>query len=408
MARKEKMSEERKKLVQEFIKSNDFKSASDIQVALKDLFKDAIQEMLNAELTEHLGYEKNEYTQDNENYRNGYSQKTVHSSEGDITLDIPRDRQGSFDPIIIEKGQKDISNIEQKIIRLYARGMSNQNIYEEMKELYGIKVTPDMVTAITDKIIPEIQEWQKRQLEEQYAIVFVDATYFNVKQDGIVVKKAVYIALGVTMTGEKDILGFYIGDSESAKYWTSILNEIKNRGVKDILILCADGLKGLKEAIGTVYPTTEFQRCIVHMIRNTLQYVSYKDRKELARDLKQVYQASTEEIGYNNLIELDEKWKKRRVSLDNWINNWDNIQPFFKYGPETRTIMYTTNAIESLNNCYKKLNQGRRVFPTQQSLEKSMYLSTKIITEKWTSRYPNWGVTISELRTYFQDRVVIN
>ena len=408
MARKEKMSEERKKLVQEFIKSNDFKSASDIQVALKDLFKDAIQEMLNAELTEHLGYEKNEYTQDNENYRNGYSQKTVHSSEGDITLDIPRDRQGSFDPIIIEKGQKDISNIEQKIIRLYARGMSNQNIYEEMKELYGIKVTPDMVTAITDKIIPEIQEWQKRQLEEQYAIVFVDATYFNVKQDGIVVKKEVYIALGVTMTGEKDILGFYIGDSESAKYWTSILNEIKNRGVKDILILCADGLKGLKEAIGTVYPTTEFQRCIVHMIRNTLQYVSYKDRKELARDLKQVYQASTEEIGYNNLIELDEKWKKRRVSLDNWINNWDNIQPFFKYGPETRKIMYTTNAIESLNNCYKKLNQGRRVFPTQQSLEKSMYLSTKIITEKWTSRYPNWGVTISELRTYFQDRVVIN
>ena len=408
MARKEKMSEERKKLVQEFIKSNDFKSANDIQVALRDLFKDAIQEMLNAELTEHLGYEKNEYTQDNENYRNGYSQKTVHSSEGDITLDIPRDRQGSFDPIIIEKGQKDISNIEQKIIRLYARGMSNQNIYEEMKELYGIKVTPDMVTAITDKIIPEIQEWQKRQLEEQYAIVFVDATYFNVKQDGIVVKKAVYIALGVTMTGEKDILGFYIGDSESAKYWTSILNEIKNRGVKDILILCADGLKGLKEAIGTVYPTTEFQRCIVHMIRNTLQYVSYKDRKELARDLKQVYQASTEEIGYNNLIELDEKWKKRKVSLDNWMNNWDNIQPFFKYGPETRKIMYTTNAIESLNNCYKKLNQGRRVFPTQQSLEKSMYLSTKIITEKWTSRYPNWGVTISELRTYFQDRVVIN
>ena len=408
MARKEKMSEERKKLVQEFIKSNDFKSANDIQVALRDLFKDAIQEMLNAELTEHLGYEKNEYTQDNENYRNGYSQKTVHSSEGDITLDIPRDRQGSFDPIIIEKGQKDISNIEQKIIRLYARGMSNQNIYEEMKELYGIKVTPDMVTAITDKIIPEIQEWQKRQLEEQYAIVFVDATYFNVKQDGIVVKKAVYIALGVTMTGEKDILGFYIGDSESAKYWTSILNEIKNRGVKDILILCADGLKGLKEAIGTVYPTTEFQRCIVHMIRNTLQYVSYKDRKELARDLKQVYEASTEEIGYNNLIELDEKWKKRKVSLDNWMNNWDNIQPFFKYGPETRKIMYTTNAIESLNNCYKKLNQGRRVFPTQQSLEKSMYLSTKIITEKWTSRYPNWGVTISELRTYFQDRVVIN
>ena len=195
MAKKEKMSEERKKLVQEFIKSNDFKTAGDIQVALRDLFKDAIQEMLEAELTEHLGYEKNEYTQDNENYRNGYSSKTVHSTEGDIKLNIPRDRQGNFDPIIVEKGQKDISNIEEKIIRMYARGMSNQNIYEEKKELYGIKVTPDMVTAITDKVIPEIREWQKRQLEERYAIVFVDATYFNVKQDGIVMKKAVYIAL---------------------------------------------------------------------------------------------------------------------------------------------------------------------------------------------------------------------
>ena len=408
MARKEKISEERKKLIQEFLKDNDFKSANDVHDALKELFKDALQEMLNAELTQHLGYEKNEYTENNENYRNGYSQKTVHSTEGDITLDIPRDRQGSFDPIVVEKGQKDISNIEQKIIRMYARGMSNQNIYEEMQELYGIKITPDMVTAITDKIIPEIREWQKRQLEEQYAIVFVDATYFNVKQDGIVVKKAVYIALGVTMTGEKEILGFYVGDSESAKYWTTILNELKNRGVKDILILCADGLKGLKESIATVYPMTEFQRCIVHMIRNTLQYVSYKDRKELAKDLKQIYQASTEEIAYNNLIELEDKWKARKVSLDNWINNWDNIQPFFKYGPETRKIMYTTNVIESLNNCYKKLNKGRRVFPTVQALEKSIYLSTKIITEKWTSRYPNWGVTISELHTYFPDRVNIN
>lgn len=407
MARK-KMSEERKKLVQEFLQSGDFKTANDVHDALKDLFKDALQEMLNAELTEHLGYEKNEYSEGKDNYRNGYSSKIVHSSEGDITLDIPRDRNSSFDPIIVEKGKKDISNIEQKIIRLYARGMSNQDIYEEMQELYGIKVSADMVTAITDKIVPEIREWQKRELEEEYAIVFVDATYFNVKQDGIVVKKAVYIALGVKMNGEKEILGFYIGDSESAKYWTSILNEFKNRGIKDILIMCADGLKGLKEAIGTVYPMTEFQRCIVHMIRNTLQYVSYKDRKELASDLKQIYQASTEEIGYNNLIELEEKWRKRKVSLDNWINNWENIQPFYKYGPQTRKIMYTTNAIESLNNCYKKLNKNRRVFPTQQSLEKSLYLSTEIISQKWTSRYSNWGVTLAELHTYFPERVEID
>ena len=408
MAKREKISEERRKLVREFINSNELKTAGDVENALKNLFKDTLQELLNAELTEHLGYEKNEYTENNDNYRNGYSNKIVHSSQGDINLNIPRDRQGSFDPIVVEKGQKDISNIEHKIIRMYARGMSNKDIHDQIEEIYGVKISPDMVTAITDKIIPEIQEWKHRQLDEQYAIVFVDATYFSVKENGIVVKKAVYIALGVTMEGEKEILGFYIGNAESAKYWMSVLNELKNRGLKDILIMCADGLKGLKEAIATVYPKTEFQRCIVHLIRNTLKYVSYKDRKELAQDLKLIYTASCENEGYNNLQELKLKWEGRKVSLENWENNWENIQPFFKYGPQTRKIMYTTNAIESLNNSYKRLNKGRRVFPTEQSLEKSMYLSTKIITEKWTSRYQNWGVTLSELSIYFPDRVNIN
>ena len=407
MAKKEKISDERRNLIKEFIASNELKTTEDVENALRNLFKDTLQEMLNAELTEHLGYEKNEYTDEKENYRNGYSNKIVHSSQGDINLNVPRDRNGSFDPIVVEKGQKDISNIEHKIIRMYARGMSNKDIHDQIEEIYGVKISPDMVTAITDKIIPEIQEWKQRQLNEQYAIVFVDATYFSVKENGIVVKKAVYIALGVTMEGEKEILGFYIGESESAKYWTSILNEIKNRGVKDILIMCSDGLKGLKEAIGTVYPKTEFQRCIVHMIRNTLKYVSYKDRKELASDLKLIYKASSEEEAYNNLQELKDKWSERKIYLENWENNWENIQPFFKYGPQTRKIMYTTNAIESLNNCYKKLNKNRRVFPTVQALEKSLYLSTQIITEKWTSRYQNWGITLSELKIYFPDRVLI-
>ena len=407
MAKKEKISDERRNLIKEFIASNELKTTEDVENALRNLFKDTLQEMLNAELTEHLGYEKNEYTDGKENYRNGYSNKIVHSSQGDINLNVPRDRNGSFDPIVVEKGQKDISNIEHKIIRMYARGMSNKDIHDQIEEIYGVKISPDLVTAITDKIIPEIQEWKQRQLNEQYAIVFVDATYFSVKENGIVVKKAVYIALGVTMEGEKEILGFYIGDSESAKYWTSILNEIKNRGVKDILIMCSDGLKGLKEAIGTVYPKTEFQRCIVHMIRNTLKYVSYKDRKELASDLKLIYKASSEEEAYNNLQELKDKWSERKIYLENWENNWENIQPFFKYGPQTRKIMYTTNAIESLNNCYKKLNKNRRVFPTVQALEKSLYLSTQIITEKWTSRYQNWGITLSELKIYFPDRVLI-
>ena len=288
---------------------------------------------------------------------------------------------------------------------MYARGMSNKDIHDQIEEIYGVKISLDMVTAITDKIIPEIQEWKQRQLNEQYAIVFVDATYFSVKENGVVVKKAVYIALGVTMEGEKEILGFYIGDSESAKYWMSVLNEFKNRGLKDILIMCADGLKGLKEAIAAVYSKTEFQRCIVHLIRNTLKYVSYKDRKELAQDLKLIYTASREDEAYSNLQELKEKWSKRKVSLENWENNWDNVQPFFKYGPQTRKIMYTTNAIESLNSTYKRINRNRNIFPTDMSLLKVLYLSTLKAEKKWSRMVDKWDLCLSQFRIMYEGRI---
>lgn len=406
MGRKEKISKERKEFIQQFIAENDIRSARDIEIALRDMMKETLQEMLENELTEQLGYTKYEYSNDEKtNYRNGYSKKTVHSTNGDIELNIPRDRNGEFEPIIVEKGSKDISNIEEKIIRMYARGISNREIYNQMQELYGVKISPDMVTAITDKIIPNIKEWQKRPLDDVYPVVFVDATYFYVRNEGAVGKKAVYVILGINSQGYKDILGFYVGESESAKYWLNILNELKSRGLKDILILCADGLKGLPEAISTAYPNTEFQRCIVHMIRNTMAYVSYKDRKELATDLKTIYRASTAEEGYENLIELREKWIKRSINLDNWINNWDNISTFFKYGPELRKIIYTTNSIESLNNSYKRINKGRPTFPSIQSLEKSVYLATEIITEKWTQPYRNWGVIINELRIFFDGRI---
>ena len=406
MGRKEKVSKERKEFIQQFIAENDIRSAHDIEIALRDMMKETLQEMLENELTEQLGYTKYEYSDDEKtNYRNGYSKKTVHSTNGDIKLNIPRDRNGEFEPIIVEKGSKDISNIEEKIIRMYARGISNREIYNQMQELYGVKISPDMVTAITDKIIPNIKEWQKRPLDDVYPVVFVDATYFYVRNEGVVGKKAVYVILGINSQGYKDILGFYVGESESAKYWLNILNELKSRGLKDILILCADGLKGLPEAISTAYPNTEFQRCIVHMIRNTMAYVSYKDRKELATDLKTIYRASTAEEGYENLIELREKWIKRNINLDNWINNWDNVSTFFKYGPELRKIIYTTNSIESLNNSYKRINKGRPTFPSIQSLEKSVYLATEIITEKWTQPYHNWGVIINELRIFFDGRI---
>lgn len=406
MGRKEKISKERKEFIQQFIAENDIRSAHDIEIALRDMMKETLQEMLENELTEQLGYTKYEYSDDEKtNYRNGYSKKTVHSTNGDIELNIPRDRNGEFEPIIVEKGSKDISNIEEKIIRMYARGISNREIYNQMQELYGVKISPDMVTAITDKIIPNIKEWQKRPLDDVYPVVFVDATYFYVRNEGVVGKKAVYVILGINSQGYKDILGFYVGESESAKYWLNILNELKSRGLKDILILCADGLKGLPEAISTAYPNTEFQRCIVHMIRNTMAYVSYKDRKELATDLKTIYRASTAEEGYENLIELREKWIKRNINLDSWINNWDNVSTFFKYGPELRKIIYTTNSIESLNNSYKRINKGRPTFPSIQSLEKSVYLATEIITEKWTQPYHNWGVIINELRIFFDGRI---
>lgn len=406
MGRKEKISKERKEFIQQFIAENNIRSARDIEIALRDMMKETLQEMLENELTEQLGYTKYEYSDDEKtNYRNGYSKKTVHSTNGDIELNIPRDRNGEFEPIIVEKGSKDISNIEEKIIRMYARGISNREIYNQMQELYGVKISPDMVTAITDKIIPNIKEWQKRPLDDVYPVVFVDATYFYVRNEGAVGKKAVYVILGINSQGYKDILGFYVGESESAKYWLNILNELKSRGLKDILILCADGLKGLPEAISTAYPNTEFQRCIVHMIRNTMAYVSYKDRKELATDLKTIYRASTAEEGYENLIELREKWIKRNINLDNWINNWDNVSTFFKYGPELRKIIYTTNSIESLNNSYKRINKGRPTFPSIQSLEKSVYLATEIITEKWTQPYRNWGVIINELRIFFDGRI---
>lgn len=406
MAKHQKISEERKKFLQEFISQNNITTAQDIQEALKDMFKDTLQEMLEAEMTTQLGYNKYEYT-DNEktNYRNGYGSKTIHSSAGDFKIDVPRDRNGEFEPMIVEKGSNDISDIEQKIIRMYARGTSNKEIYEQMKELYGVNISPDMVTSITNKVIPKIKEWQNRPLESVYPIIFIDATYFNVKIEQSIVKRAVYIILGVNLAGEKEVLGFYISEVESAKQWAGILNNLKNRGVKDILLLCADGLSGLKEAIGAIFPMVEFQRCIVHMIRNTVAFVSYKDRKELCKDLKLIYTAPDADTAYTNLLELQEKWSKRKVSLDNWSNNWDAIVPFFKFGPELRKIMYTTNAIESLNNSYKRINKGRRIFPSELSLEKSLFLATEIITERWTAKYQNWGVILQELKLHYGDRI---
>jgi putative transposase len=374
---------------------------------LKDLLGDTIQNMLEAELDEHLGYEKYESTEEaKSNYRNGYTSKTLKSSVGQVEIDIPRDRNAEFEPKIVPKYKRDISEIENKIIAMYARGMSTREINEQIQEIYGFEVSAEMVSKITDKILPQIEEWQKRPLGEVYPIVFIDAIHFSVKNDGIVSKKAVYIVLAIDIEGQKDVIGIYVGENESSKFWLSVLKDLKNRGVKDILILCADALSGIKDAINAAFPNTEYQRCIVHQIRNTLKYVSDKDRKEFARDLKRIYTAPNEKAGYDQMLEVSEKWEKKYpAAMKSWKSNWDVICPFFKYSEELRKIMYTTNTIESLNSSYRRINKSRTVFPGDQSLLKSIYLATVKITSKWTMRYKNWRLILGQLQIMFEGRI---
>lgn len=407
MARKRIITPGKKEVIRNLISEYNITSAKDLQEALKDLLGDTIQDMLEAELDNFLGYEKYESTDKEKlNYRNGHTSKTLKSTLGPVEIDIPRDRNGEFEPKVVPKYKRDISEIEQKIIAMYARGMSTREINEHIQEIYGFEVSAEMVSKITDKILPEIEEWQKRPLDEVYPIVFIDAIHFSVKNNGVVLKKAVYVVLAVNIEGMKDVIGIYVGENETSKFWLSVLNDLKNRGVKDILILCADALSGIKEAINVAFPATEYQRCIVHQIRNTLKYVSDKDRKEFATDLKRIYTAPNESAGYDQMIEVSEKWdKKYPAAMKSWHSNWDVICPFFKYSQVLRKVMYTTNAIESLNSGYRRLNKSRSVFPSDQSLLKSMYLATLKITAKWTMRYRDWGIILGELQIMFEGRI---
>ena len=404
-----KKEEEKNELVEEFFRQNDpknIKSMNDMYTAWKNFFAPAFQKMLDAEMEAKLGYSKSERT-DVENYRNGYyPERTVSTEMGDIPVKVPRDRNGEIESDLVPKYSRTVNGFDEKIIAMYALGLSDKDIQEQIKDIFGCNISPDMISDITDKIIPEIQEWQKRRLEKVYPIVFIDATHFHVKDNGQIVKKAAYVVLGIDEDGMKNVLTITVGENESAKYWMSVLNELKNRGVQDILILCADGLTGLKEAISAIYPKTEYQRCIVHQIRNSLKYVPYTDRKELAHDLKSVYQASTADAGYESLIELEDKWKNKYPgAIQSWIDNWDVLSVFFKFSAEIRKVMYTTNAIESLNSTYKRLNRNRKVFPTDMSLLKALYLSTLKAEKKWSVRTPNWDICLSQFRIMYEGRI---
>ena len=412
MARREKkpvhkvvMTEGKRNIIQQLLQEYDIETAEDIQDALKDLLGGTIKEMMEAKMDDHLGYQKSERS-DSDDYRNGYKSKRVNSSYGSMDIDVPQDRKSTFEPQIVKKRQKDISDIDQKIISMYAKGMTTRQISETIEDIYGFETSEGFISDVTDKILPQIEDWQNRPLDEVYPILYIDAIHYSVRDNGVIRKLAAYVILGINTEGKKEVLSITVGDNESSKYWLSVLNELKNRGVKDILIICADGLSGIKEAIAAAFPKTEYQRCIVHQVRNTLKYVPDKDRKAFASDLKTIYHASDEEKARMALDRVTEKWTaKYQNSMKRWYDNWDAITPIFKFSPDVRKVIYTTNAIESLNSTYRKLNRQRSVFPSDTALLKALYLATFEATKKWTMSIRNWGQVYGELSIMYEGRL---
>ena len=400
--------QERKENLRNIMKGLDVKNFND----LKDVFKLMVGEMLEngleGELDDELGYTKYDYrNKEGENSRNGYSKKTLKTSFGETEIKVPRDRNGEFEPQLVKKNQTTLTgDIEEKILSMYAKGMTTSDIETHIQDIYGLECSDSTISRITDKILPVVREWQSRPLEEVYAVVFMDAIHFHVRSEGQIVKKAVYIAIGINMDGLKEVLGMWVGENESAKFWLSVMNGLKNRGLQDILIACVDGLTGFPSAIEAVYPKTEIQQCIIHQIRNTTRFVSYKDIKALMADLKKVYAAIDEPTALSELENFDEKWgnKYPKIAIS-WRDNWANLSTYFKYPQEVRTLIYTTNTIEGFNRQLRKVTKNKGIFPTDDSLIKMLYLAMMDITKKWTGKRREWGQIHSQLEIFFADRL---
>ena len=399
------MTEGKRNIIHQLLEEYDIQTAEDIQDALKGLLGGTIKEMMEAEMDNHLGYEKSQRS-DSDDYRNGYKEKQVNSSYGSMKIEVPQDRKSTFEPQIVKKRQKDISDIDQKIISMYAKGMTTRQISDTIEDIYGFETSEGFISDVTDKILPQIEDWQNRPLDDVYPIIYIDAIHYSVRDNGIIRKLAAYVILGINKDGIKEVLSITVGENESSKYWLSVLNELKNRGVKDILIICADGLAGIKEAIAAAFPKTEYQRCIVHQVRNTLKYVPDKDRKAFAADLKTIYHASDEEKARQALDRVCAKWtEKYPNSMKRWYDNWDAVTPIFKFSPDVRKVIYTTNAIESLTSTSRRLNRQRSVFPSDTALLKALYLATFEATKKWTSTIRNWGQVYGELSIMYEGRL---
>ncbi|MGB6128109.1 MAG: IS256 family transposase [Psychrilyobacter sp.] len=398
----------RKELIKDYLKKLPSYDSLDLGALAREMMGQMLENALEGELEEQLGYSKYDYRNKlTDNSRNGYSKKSLKGSSGIIDISVPRDRDNEFEPQIIKKNQNSITQeFERKVTSLFAKGMTLSDIKYHVADMYDFDVSESSISRITDKILPVAKEWQDRPLEETYAVVFMDAIHYNVRSEGRIVKKAVYIAIGINMDGMKEVLGMWVGENESAKFWLLKMNELKNRGLNDILIICVDGLTGFSNAISAVYPDTEIQQCIIHQIRNTTRYVSYKDIKELMIDLKKVYKANTEDIALFELDNFEEKWKKKYPQIAiSWKSNWVNLSTYFKYPQEIRTLIYTTNTIEGFNRQLRKTSKSRTIFPTDDSLFKLLYLTTMDITQKWTGRRRDWGIIYSQLQIFFEERL---
>jgi len=374
--------------------------------AIKKLLKQSLESMLDCELSDHLGYEKNSSSGNNSgNNRNGRSKKTLRNDNGEIEITVPRDRNGEFDSVIVQKYERTIGPIEDKIISMYAKGMTTRDIQSHVEELYGLEVSPVLISNITDKIVEKAIQWQNRMLEPFYPIIFFDAIFYKVKEDGKVQSKAAYTCLAIDLEGKKDLLGLWVVKTEGANFWHSIMTELKNRGVEDILIACVDGLKGFPDAINSVFHETEVQQCVIHLIRNTLKFIAYKDSRAFINDLKNVYKATTEESALQQLDILEQNWgKKYPLAIKSWRNNWTNISTFFKYPEEIRKIIYTTNIVESLHRQFRKVTKNRAIFPNDDALKKMLYLAYIDLSKKWNS-VKDWAYCLSQLAIIFQDRI---
>ncbi len=372
---------------------------------LKSLVTKTLQACLDAELTEHLGYEKNK-EKAGDNSRNGYSKKRIITDNGEAEVSIPRDREGSFEPQLIPKHSRRFDEFDDKILSLYARGMSVSDIQSQLHEMYGVNVSTSLISTVTDAVMSEVKAWQSRPLEKVYPILYLDCIVVKVREDKRIINKSVYLALAVNIEGQKELLGMWISQNEGAKFWLNVLTELKNRGLEDIIIACVDGLTGFPEAIEAVYPNAKVQLCIVHMVRNSMKYVSWKDRKVLAVDLKKIYSAKTVDDAESALTTFADKWDEKYPSISkSWLNRWENISPFFDYPADIRRAIYTTNAIESLNMTLRKVIKNKRVFPSDNSVFKVLFLAIENISKKWTMPIHNWKAAMNRFTIECEGRI---